>query len=159
MATVIDTSSGANCTAQVERHYEYPCDENVMSAWPPSVPPSVLSPNSPSPAPIGCKSSNGVWGTISGNATLIEFTYELETTQGDQSYVESQVLPVLEQAMVDSILPVIFAQCGSRRSLRVERRLQVVGVSKNPPDLILPSSQGKLMVRGQTLQVSLTINR
>ena len=56
----------------------------------------------------------------------------------EQDIVDN-VLPTLETQVVENILTSVFVECGSRRSrqLRVSRRLDVVGVSKKPEDLIL----------------------
>jgi hypothetical protein len=84
-------------------------------------------------------SNAGVYGSLEGSSTTINFSYQLEASTEEEVFIEIEVLPVLEQAIVDSILPEVFSDdCGSeRRKLRVDRRLAVAGVSKNPPDMIL----------------------
>jgi hypothetical protein len=94
-------------------------------------PPSELS----SP----CKSNGGVFGTLTDVDTSIEFGYELETTT-TRAITTAVIMPILEQAMVDMILSEVFEdQCSDtvRRSLRVERRMKVVGISRNPEDIVL----------------------
>jgi hypothetical protein len=72
----------------------------------------------------------------------VKFAYELEVTSGAD--IVEDVLPKLEQAIVDSVLSDVFSdECGSRRrSLRVaiSRKLAVTGISRHPPDAI---SDGK----------------
>lgn len=56
--------------------------------------------------------------------------------------IESDIIPLVESAVTDSILSEIFSDCeGGRRlqrSLRVSRRrLQVTGVTQNPEDEVL----------------------
>ena len=84
-------------------------------------------------------STEGVYGSLDGTSTVLNFAYELETSAAGEMMIEIEVLPVLEQAIVDSILSETFSDdCGpERRNLRVDRRLSVAGVSKNPPDMIL----------------------
>jgi hypothetical protein len=113
----------------------------------PSVAPSSTPTTSPSSAPSEptCESTQGVWGGDSGESTVIAYGYELETAMtgltiiGIEDYIETEVLPELERAIVDSVLSEVFPEnCGSgRRKLRVGRRLEVIGVSKNPPDEIV----------------------
>jgi hypothetical protein len=94
----------------------------------------------PSAAPTDskCESAEGVYGDISGDSTVIAYTYELEASTTEELII-GEVLPALERAIVDSILSEVFEEdCGpGRRKLRVGRRLGVIGVSKNPDDSIL----------------------
>lgn len=78
--------------------------------------------------------------------TQVNFTYEIVTD--GVSDLSSEVLPVLEKAILDSILPVIFGDsCSGRRleknNLRqpTSRRLNLLGASASPPDTV--SDRGK----------------
>ena len=87
-----------------------------------------------------CSSSDGIFGAVDDASDLVVgFSYELEVSGADQSddSIQENIMPSLEKAIVDSILPTLFAdQCGSTRRLRVSRRLEVVGISKYPDDYI-----------------------
>jgi hypothetical protein len=88
---------------------------------------------------VACVSNDGVYGDIDGVATTIGFAYYLESSTTEK-LIESTVLPELERAIIDSLLSEVFAEeCGGRRHLRVDRRLQneIFGISKNPVDLIM----------------------
>jgi hypothetical protein len=82
---------------------------------------------------------------------VISFGYELESPRNVED-MESELIPILEQQMVDILLPSLFSNdCDDpmevlerrrtqrRALLRVQtrRRLEVVGISKNPDDSIL----------------------
>mmetsp|Transcript_18671 Transcript_18671/g.21041 ORF Transcript_18671/g.21041 Transcript_18671/m.21041 type:complete len:420 (-) Transcript_18671:50-1309(-) len=103
--------------------------------------------NSPSqnPTKMPCTTSDGTFGTISDTSLMtvpISYFYEIETVTGtNQSIIDSEILPILEKAIVDDILQEIFPdRCGStaigKRKLRVQRRLEVIGLSMYPPDFI-----------------------
>lgn len=57
----------------------------------------------------------------------------------DADLIESDILPLVEKAVTDSILAEIFAQCAVRRKVR--RRLEITGVTQNPEDLVLDDSK------------------
>jgi len=103
--------------------------------------------NSPSqnPTKMPCTTSDGTFGTISDTSLMtvpISYFYEIETVTGtNQSIIDSEILPILEKAIVDDILQEIFPdRCGStaigKRKFRVQRRLEVIGLSMYPPDFI-----------------------
>ena len=98
-----------------------------------------------------CESTDGVFGDVDGTGVTVEFAYELEANT-TEDVIESDVLPVLEQAFVDSILSEVFAsECSSTRRLRVaNRRLQVSGVSKYPLDSILEDGKKTEILTNQT---------
>lgn len=84
-----------------------------------------------------CSTQDGIYGDITAEAvTTIEFGYEVEANL-TASAIESVILPLLEQAITDSVLSEVFPNCSLRRNLRVSRHLQVLGVSQNPEDLVL----------------------
>jgi hypothetical protein len=109
-----------------------------------------VSPTSiPSQAPSKseCETTQGIFGQVSQNADVrIDFSYELEVSVASISnkIIEDDILPDLEGAIVDSILPATFPDDCSmdRRNLRVaSRRLEIVAVSKYPEDEILEDSE------------------
>ena len=78
--------------------------------------------------------------------TQVNFTYEIVTD--GVTDLSTEVLPVLEKAILDSILPVMFGDaCSGRRleknNLRqsTSRRLNLLGASASPPDTV--SDRGK----------------
>lgn len=98
--------------------------------------PATLSPTG-SP---DCESTDGAFGAIDGaTSVVVGFSYEVEVSgeESDDS-IEDSILPPLEKAIVDSILPALFKdECDkSARRLRFQRRLEVVGLSKYPSDYI-----------------------
>jgi hypothetical protein len=83
----------------------------------------------------GCATQNGVFGSIdSESVKTIEYAYEVEVTTSADA-LASDVLPLVEKAITDSILAELFAGCAVRRKLR--RRLEVTGVTTNPEDLVV----------------------
>jgi hypothetical protein len=94
---------------------------------------------SAAPSESKCESTEGVYGDVTAEvSTVIPYAYELEANT-TEILIEMLVLPELEKAILDSILSEVFEEdCGSgRRKLRVGRRLGVIGVSKNPDDMII----------------------
>jgi hypothetical protein len=72
----------------------------------------------------------GFYGENTVNETPIEFKYELEYKP--ESSID-EVLPALERAILDKVLPTLFGGECEMRQLR--RRLQAVGASINPSDI------------------------
>jgi hypothetical protein len=73
--------------------------------------------------------------------TVIEFQYELETTDGE---ADEKRLRTLDRQLANNVLPMLFPdQCdpddGLRERARLLREMLVVGVSVVPPDLINPN--------------------
>lgn len=114
----------------------------------------VVTP-SPSVAPTEtplniCSSNDGVFGRTSSDSDdmVVSFGYELESPRSEEE-IKADILPLLEQKMVDLLLPLLFAdECDSpedgntrqRRALlrsQARRRLEVLGISANPEDNIL----------------------
>ena len=79
-------------------------------------------------------------------AVPITYLYAMDTVAGtDPSKIDNEILPRLEKVIVDSILQEVFPErCAStaigkrkrKRKLRIQRRLEVVGVSIYPPDYV-----------------------
>jgi hypothetical protein len=152
-------------------HYEYPGEDNVNAATnvdpnsryerPPMptqaptetnivVPEGTSSPSPPNdPEGAPCTSSDGTFGIISDTDTdttlitiPIRYQYEIEAITGTKkSTINNVILPLVEKAIVDSILQEVFPdRCGNteigKRKLRIQRRLEVTGVSIYPSDYI-----------------------
>lgn len=83
--------------------------------------------------------ADGLFGKQNDKKVEVDFMYELEFVPG--SDVQGSLLPSIEQANVEAVLPSFFAsKCGVRRlrSHRSNRRyLEAVGVSSFPNDEIL----------------------
>jgi hypothetical protein len=82
-------------------------------------------------------SEDGFFGDTSDNVVVVTFGYELEYEQG---YNESEIISGLESSFSDFLLPLLFAsQCpdDQRRFLTSWRRLETVGFSKRPDDVVL----------------------
>jgi hypothetical protein len=99
---------------------------------------------------VACKSNMGSFFLHPENETfstfdyaldVLSFDYELETLPG---VAAGEILPILERAFVDSILPLLFpTECTGQRK-RAARLLQgasFVGVSAVPDDEILENSE------------------
>ncbi len=77
---------------------------------------------------------------------IINYKYQMELAK-DSANISTEVLPVLEKALLDKILPNLFIdECGSRRLFEEYqrnhmRRLSIVGASSKPVDV--ESSDGK----------------
>ena len=109
----------------------------------PSATPSSSPSASPSFAPTraDCETTDGVFGAVDGESVSVDFAYELQVSGEDQSNlsIQDNILPSLEKAITDSILPVIFKdECdrSNGRRLRFQRRLEVIGISQYPDDII-----------------------
>jgi len=102
----------------------------------PSTVPSVV------PTKGDCESNDGSFGEFPNEDAIVKYSYEVELISiMDADAVQSDVLPSLENGIVDSILPSLFTgDCGhslTTRKLRVQRRLsEVKGISKYPEDLV-----------------------
>lgn len=89
-------------------------------------PSSVLSRNQ-------CETNeNGAFGEVTSEGINVDFSYELETTSGD---VVNEIIPALEKAFNDRILPYLF---GLECSVLAESVLgSAAGMSARPDDSIL----------------------
>jgi hypothetical protein len=102
------------------------------------------------PAPTlsnnACQSVNGEYGQVQdGEALVVSFQYGVELTQDtSESELTSMLLPDLESALNDAILPTLFAACATnstrRRSLSVPTYRQlltsIMGISTRPFDSV-----------------------
>ena len=97
-----------------------------------------LEVTSPSTTPISCASKQGIYGEIEGSSVTVSFAYELEVNTSEVN-IEIEIIPELEQAIVDSILPEVFPEdCNADQSKPgVNQNLAIAGISKNPMDFIL----------------------
>ena len=95
------------------------------------------------PTKADCESNDGSFGEFPNEDAIVKYSYEVELISiMDAEGVQSDVLPSLENGIIDSILPSLFTDaCGhsltTRRKLSVQRRLsEVKGISKYPEDLV-----------------------
>eukprot|EP00980_Cylindrotheca_fusiformis_P008180 scaffold1734_cov196-Cylindrotheca_fusiformis.AAC.2 len=120
----------------------------------PSISPSFTPSDGPSPAPSSspseepsasptradCESMDGSFGSFPSEDAIVEFSYEVEVDSlMDANAIQENIIPPLENAIVDIILPAVFKdQCDhSSRRLRLQRRLsEIKGISKYPEDII-----------------------
>ena len=141
---------------------QIPTGLSVQAAEPSSIP--TLS-GVPSAAPsVDCTSDSttGMFGVESSNSTEVAYTFEIEVTE--QANI-ANILSLLEIAISDSILPVLFVdQCAdfvapsggrklmtimsSESGMRQRRRLEVVGISLRPEDSV--TQQGTLSLHSST---------
>ena len=137
------------------KHYEPPDEDNVNAATnvdpnsryerPPLPTQAPIETNNAVPEGAPCTTSDGTFGIISDTALMtvpISYQYEMEAITGTSpSTINDDILPLVEKAIVDSILQEVFPDsCGStaigKRKLRIQRHLEVTGVSMYPPDYI-----------------------
>lgn len=91
----------------------------------------------------------------------VSFGYELETTPIDDGVLTGEVLPALENAFTEFLIPILFTnRCSESRHLRVElqvrRRLVFSGISARPDDLpIMDLRCTKLDAQGNDCSVIL----
>lgn len=113
----------------------------------PSLSPT-FSPTS-TPTTFECATQDGYYGVIGSAEEVftIEFGYEIEATA--DANIESDVLPLVEKAVTDSILGEIFTECSDRRKLKaIRRRLEITGVTQDPEDLILQDGKCRYELKG-----------
>jgi hypothetical protein len=85
-----------------------------------SVSPSHDHSESPSkpPTPFNCNAqSDGTFGTVTTDKTSsisVEYKYRLETRPSSAEFIKAQVLPPIEKALVDKLIPTFFSSCGRR---------------------------------------------
>ena len=88
----------------------------------------------PAPSKSSCQvEDTGFYGEIGSTDTqlVIGFGYEVENSSGD---TEGELIPALEAAFSNAILPELFPEsCAGRRR---QRRLRTSAVSSNPEDII-----------------------
>jgi hypothetical protein len=84
------------------------------------------------------------FGDIDGTVDpiAIDFKYQLETIPNDQANTRT-ILDDLEKAILNNVLSILFADmCGGQRR-QIRRRLEVIGASTFPEDLVI---QGELII-------------
>lgn len=110
--------------------------------------PSLVSDVS-DPNPISCVSDvDGDFFIASSfivDFSQVDFAYEI-VSDPDVADLSTEVLPVLEKAIIDSILPEIFGTvCSERRletnNLRSANRRGLIGASASPPDIVSGKSK------------------
>lgn len=103
-----------------------------------------------SPPPVSGESScrttdSGVFGDIDGEPLVVSFNYAVELAEGtSESEFTSLLLPDLEVAMNDAILPKVFPRCATntttRRRISTNQQRQLVGtiagISTRPFDSV-----------------------
>lgn len=112
----------------------------ILTTTPNDTSPADVPTMHPSPTgPRNCfVQPDGFYGSTGESQIVVRFTYELETKAGTAAH---DVLPSLEKAFSDAILPELFAeQCLSPYGNIVQQNpLDVTGVSTKPDDIVLPS--------------------
>jgi hypothetical protein len=137
---------------------------NIMPAMIPVMVPAMVPPGTtlspatmpammpllmPATLPANCFTDNGLYASATGQPETISWTYGVTvksaTTTADE--VQTQLLPALEIAMADALVPILFdvPGCGvDNDGNSRERRLQqagtaIMGLSSRPDDVIDPS--------------------
>ena len=187
--TLSSTTDDTNSTQGTMAPESSPTDNPGGDGTPTSTPTVVRDQDTPTPAPFveaavntarpsgqppACSVSGGSFGSAFGNPTPVTFGYEVETDPVLESGpFASAVLPDLEEAMTNFLLPVLFpGTCSAPsgggdttttfRSGAGRRRLEVIGVASRPTDQVstsvecrelLVDSNSCIFVNGQ-----LTIN-
>lgn len=85
-----------------------------------------------------CSTTDGDFGSQDGRLVSVSFGYELETKPVNDFVLFQEVLPPLEAAFANYLLPIFFEDdCSSKSGQNgvAGRRLQVVGISALPDDL------------------------
>ena len=87
----------------------------------------------------GCRTSeSGVFGQNDGEALVVSFNYAVELVEGtSESEFTSLLLPDLEIAMNDAILPTLFVECATTAGQRNRQLVgTIAGISTRPFDSI-----------------------
>jgi hypothetical protein len=102
---------------------------------------STLSPSAQESStlvvPTTCRAVDGVFGTFTNEVIYVRFRYEVEMIQSSEADLENDVLPELENAFVNFLLPSMFPEVCSERRMLQQRRLATTGISARPDDTIL----------------------
>jgi hypothetical protein len=74
------------------------------------------------------------------NKDFVDYKYKI-VTQRNGADLTSEILPILEEKLLEKILPSIFQCSTNTRALtdatsHTSRRLALLGASSNPPDLV-----------------------
>lgn len=86
--------------------------------------------------------TEGFFGDSSNNGLALEYLYELDYDTHVLPRIDHVALKVLENKISDALLPILFERAcsNSRRDLEdtLRRRLEVIGISSLPDDVVLP---------------------
>ena len=86
-----------------------------------------------SPVFASCETAAGIYGSMNDNGLTVPYGYELETDPATAAELRTQVIPPLEIAFNNYLLPNLFpGVCGQSTARR--RRLAVQGISTVPAD-------------------------
>jgi hypothetical protein len=110
-------------------------DPTSLSAPSPSLPAPT-----PSSFPTDCQTVNGTFGNVAGDQLVVSWKYSVELTDDvSESEFTSVLLPELEIAMNNALIPTLFDVDCRRRHLTT-RRLQgnIAGISARPNDSMEP---------------------
>eukprot|EP00978_Attheya_sp_CCMP212_P023838 scaffold73883_cov54-Attheya_sp.AAC.5 len=134
----------------------------------PSLTPTILEPTAePTLDPadtvlndFDCEFNLDMAGTVSDIAIEIDYGYEIDTQLVNDLFIESVIIPVMEQEISKRILKLFVPQCSSDvsdslRDLDVRRRLKVVGVNQLPRDK--PSRTTDCFVAPSSIDVECTV--
>jgi hypothetical protein len=111
-------------------------DPTSLSAPSPSLP----APPTPSSFPADCQTVNGTFGNLTGDQLVVSWKYAVELTDDvSESEFTSVLLPALEIAMNNALIPTLFDVDCRRRHLTT-RRLQgnIAGITARPNDSMEP---------------------
>lgn len=88
--------------------------------------------------PEECVTNNGVYGSVAGDQAPVSFGYSVELDQDlDQQEFENMILPALEVAFNDALVPTLFEVEGcERRRRRLDDDSGIEGLSTRPPDTV-----------------------
>jgi hypothetical protein len=125
-----------------------------------SLPPTLFKPSNHNV----CESSDGKFGSFTGESSTLAYAYELETAAVTKDELLQTILPALEVAITNVLLPVFFDGCYQRRHRlatqidestdhRRPRRLRLVGISSLPVDAPLQDMKCKSFTRDDSCSV------
>jgi hypothetical protein len=125
-----------------------------------SLPPALSKPSNHNV----CESSDGKFGSFTGESSILLYAYELETNMVTKDELLQTILPALEVAITNVLLPVFFDGCYQRRyrlatqidestDHRRPRRLRMVGISSLPVDAPLQDVKCKSFARNNSCTV------
>jgi hypothetical protein len=80
-------------------------------------------------------SDAGFYGALTRNPLSVTFLYQVNIRASEQ-VVKSTILPVIDKAMVEGILPDLFVECGGSSS-------DIIGISSQPLDTVSSANSSK----------------
>jgi hypothetical protein len=86
-------------------------------------------------------SDGGFYGTLTRDPLTVSFLYQASIRASDQ-VVRETILPVIDRAMVQGILPSLFVSCNARRTRRSLQSSGIIGISSQPLDSVASSDAG-----------------